>query len=140
VSLSVQARDFNWLLNTFADRTSGVSGAVAVSSDGLLMAMSNSLPRESAEQLAAIISGVVSLGHGASACFGFGGLEQVIVSMQRGFLFVSAISDGSCLGVVAAKDCDIGLVGYETTLLVERVGSVLSPALVSALKQEMLVS
>jgi uncharacterized protein len=135
-----QVRSFNWLLTTFAEKTSGVSDAVAVSSDGLLMAMSSSLPRSSAEQLAAIISGFVSLGHGTSGCFGFEGLEQVIVAMRRGFLFVSAISDGSCLGVVASKGCDIGLVGYQTTLLVERVGTLLTPALVTELKQEMLVS
>jgi uncharacterized protein len=135
-----QVRNFNWLLNAFADKTSGVTDAVAVSSDGLLMAMSSSLPRASAEQLAAIISGFISLGHGTSSCFGFDGLEQVIVAMRRGFLFVSAISDGSCLGVVASKDCDIGLIGYQTTLLVERVGTLLTPALVVELKQEMLVS
>ena len=137
MNLADEARNFNWLLNSFAERTAGVSDAVAVSSDGLLMAMSSTLDRPSAEQLAAIISGMVSLGHGASACFRFEGLEQVIVAMRRGFLFVSAISDGSCIGVVATRECDIGLVGYQTTLLVERVGAVLTPALVTELKQEM---
>ena len=140
MNLADEARNFNWLLNSFAERTAGVSDAVAVSSDGLLMAMSSTLPRPSAEQLAAIISGVVSLGHGTSACFGFDGLEQIIIAMRRGFLFVSAISDGSCLGVVAGRDCDIGLVGYQTTLLVERVGAVLTPALVTELKQEMVAA
>lgn len=139
-TLSEGARSFSWLLNGFVDKTSGVSDAVAVSSDGLLMAMSSTLDRASAEQLAAIISGMVSLGNGASGCFGFDGLEQVIVAMRKGFLFVSAISDGSCLGVVASKGCDIGLVGYQTTLLVERAGSVLTPDLVMELKQEMLAS
>ena len=134
------ARSFSWLLNGFVDKTAGVSGAVAVSSDGLLMAMSSELSRDSAEQLAAIISGMVSLGHGASSCFGFDGLEQIIVAMGKGYLFVSSISDGSCLGVVAAKGADIGLVGYQTTLLVERAGAVLTPELVMELKQEMLVS
>lgn len=139
-TLSEGARSFSWLLNGFVDKTAGVSDAVAVSSDGLLMAMSSTLDRASAEQLAAIISGMVSLGNGASGCFGFDGLEQVIVAMRKGFLFVSAISDGSCLGVVATKGCDIGLVGYQTTLLVERAGSVLTPDLVMELKQEMLGS
>jgi predicted regulator of Ras-like GTPase activity (Roadblock/LC7/MglB family) len=133
-TLSEGARSFSWLLNGFVDKTAGVSDAVAVSSDGLLMAMSSTLDRASAEQLAAIISGMVSLGNGASGCFGFDGLEQVIVAMRKGFLFVSAISDGSCLGVVATRNCDIGLVGYQTTLLVERAGQVLSPALVAELK------
>src|SRR3546814_17282447 len=104
------------------------------------MAMSSSLERPAAEQLAAIISGMVSLGNGASQCFGFEGLEQVIVAMRRGFLFMSSISDGSCLGVVATKACDIGLVGYPTTLLVERAGAVLTPSLVAELKPVMLVS
>jgi len=139
-SLSEGARSFSWLLNGFVEKTAGVSDAVAVSSDGLLMAMSSTLARPSAEQLAAIISGMVSLGNGAAGCFGFDGLEQVIVTMRRGFLFVSSISDGSCLGVVASKGCDIGLVGYQTTLLVERAGTVLTPDLVAELKQEMLVS
>jgi predicted regulator of Ras-like GTPase activity (Roadblock/LC7/MglB family) len=33
------------------------------------------------------------------------------------------------LGVLAAPDCDMGLVAYEMALLVERVGRVLTPAL-----------
>jgi uncharacterized protein len=139
-ALSEEARTFNWLLNGFVEKTAGVSDAVAVSSDGLLMAMSSSLSRANAEQLAAIISGLVSLGNGAATCFGFEGLDQVIVTMRRGFLFVSSISDGSCLGVVSQRGCDIGLVGYQTTLLVERAGTVLTPELVAELKQEMLVS
>ena len=139
-TMSEGARSFSWLLNGFVDKTAGVSDAVAVSADGLLMASSTSLDRAAAEQLAAIISGMVSLGNGASGCFGFDGLEQVIVAMRKGFLFMSSISDGSCLGVVASKTCDIGLVGYQTTLLVERAGTVLTPDLVKELKQEMLGS
>src|SRR3954454_16127000 len=140
MTMNDDAASFAWMLNNFVDQTAGVTDAVAVSSDGLLMTMSSSLDRAAAEQLAAIISGLVSLGKGTSTCFGFDGLEQVIVSMRRGFLLVSSISDGSNIGVVAQRGCDIGLVGYQTTLLVERAGSVLSPALVAELKQEMLVS
>ena len=42
---------------------------------------------------------------------------------------VMAISDGSSLAVLAAADCDTGLVAYEMTLMVERVGSALTPAM-----------
>jgi predicted regulator of Ras-like GTPase activity (Roadblock/LC7/MglB family) len=140
MSLRDDARSFSWMLNGFVEQTAGVREAVAVSSDGLLMAMSSSLERDGGEQLAAIISGLVSLGRGTSSCFGFGGLEQVIVSMRGGFLFVSSISDGSCLGVVADRNADVGLVGYQTTLLVERAGALLTPSLVEQLKQELLVS
>jgi predicted regulator of Ras-like GTPase activity (Roadblock/LC7/MglB family) len=49
--------------------------------------------------------------------------------MERGLLLLMAISDGSCLTVLAAPDCDMGLVAYQMTLLVERAGQTLTPAL-----------
>jgi predicted regulator of Ras-like GTPase activity (Roadblock/LC7/MglB family) len=39
------------------------------------------------------------------------------------------ISDGSCLAVLAATACDVGVVGYQMALLVTRVGEVLTPTL-----------
>ena len=136
--LSAQARNFNWLLTSFVEGTSGVTLAVAVSSDGLLMAMSNSIDRATAEQLSAIIAGMASLGHSTARCFGLGGLDQVIIALQGGFLFVSSVSDGSSLGVLASRGCDIGSVGYQIGLLVERAASVLTPALVAELKESVL--
>lgn len=130
-----EARNFNWLLSSFADETSGVTEAVAVSSDGVLIARSRNLDHDAGEQLCAIISGCTSLALAADRAMDGGGLERVIVAMQRGFLFVSAIADGSCLGVVASRDCDVGSVGYQTTDLVTRVGQLLTPALREELKQ-----
>jgi hypothetical protein len=129
------ARNFNWLLSSFVQETAGVTDAVAVSSDGLLIARSNTLDREESEQLCAIISGCASLAKAADRAMDAGGLERVIIAMKRGFLFVSAIADGSCLGVVASRDCDVGSVGYQTTDLVARVGVLLTPALREELKQ-----
>jgi uncharacterized protein len=123
------ARSFGWLLNNFVDETAGVTNAVAVSSDGVLIARSHSVDHAQGEQLCAIISGCASLGTAADRALGNGGLERVIVAMQHGFLFVSVIADGSCLGVVATRDCDVGSVGYHTTELVARVGQLLTPAL-----------
>ncbi|MEI2699499.1 MAG: hypothetical protein V9E94_14610 [Microthrixaceae bacterium] len=40
---------------------------------------------------------------------------------------MASISDGSCLGILSTKDADVGLVGYEMTMLVERFGTVLTP-------------
>lgn len=129
------ARNFNWLLSSFADETAGVTDAVAVSSDGVLIARSHNLDLAEGEQLCAIISGCISLALAADRAMDGDGLERVIVAMQRGFLFVSAIADGSCLGVVATRDCDVGSVGYQTTDLVARVGQVLTPALREELTQ-----
>lgn len=129
------ARNFNWLLSSFVAETAGVTDAVAVSSDGVLIARSDSLDRAEGEQLCAIISGCTSLAQAADRAMGAEGLERVIVAMQRGFLFVSAIADGSCLGVVATRECDVGSVGYQTTDLVARVGQLLTPSLREELQQ-----
>jgi uncharacterized protein len=135
---STDVRNFNWLLSSFVESASGVTDAVAVSSDGLLMAMSSSLERAGAEQLAAIIAGMTSLAESTARCFALGRLDQVIVAMDEGYFFVSSVSDGSCLGVLAEKRCDVGAVGYQMTMLVERVGAALSPSLVAELKESVL--
>jgi uncharacterized protein len=132
--LTDEARNFNWLLTSFVDDTAGVTDAVAVSSDGVLIARSNNLDHAEGEQLCAISSGCTSLALAADRAMDGDGLERVIIAMQRGFLFVSAIADGSCLGVVATRDCDVGSVGYQTTDLVARVGQLLTPALREELK------
>ncbi|HET8660562.1 MAG TPA: roadblock/LC7 domain-containing protein, partial [Micromonosporaceae bacterium] len=59
--LSPQARDLNWLITAFTQRVPGVAHAVVVSSDGLLVAASDQLPRDSADQLAAVTSGLFSI-------------------------------------------------------------------------------
>ena len=117
-------QDLGWLLANFADRVPGVAHAIAVSADGLLLAASRDLPRDRADQLAAIASGLVSLTQGAARCFEGGAVLQTVVEMDNGFLFLMSISDGSVLSVVAEATCDVGLVGYEMALLVERTGDV----------------
>ena len=62
---------------------------------------------------------------------------SLLVEMQSAYLFVSAISGGSTLGIVTSRDCDLGLVGFEITLLVERVGSQLTPTLITELKNSL---
>ena len=133
-------REFSWMLANFVEQTAGVQGAVAVSSDGLLMAMSSTLDRSNAEPVAAIISGLTSVGQGAAGALGYDGLERIIVAMRKGIMLVASVSDGSAIGVVARNGCDIGAVGYQMTLLVERAGTLLTPALVAELRQQVLQS
>ena len=133
-SLSEGVRTISWLLSSFVESTAEVEEAIAVSSDGLLMALSSSLDRGAADQLAATVSGLRSLADGAARVTGRGRLSQAIVEMSDGYLFVSAISGGSCLGVLASRDCDLGAVGYGATLLVDRVGASLTPELIAELK------
>jgi len=137
--LSAEAKTFNWLLDSFTSGTAGVIEAIAVSSDGLLMAMSAELPRGEADKLAAMISGLTSLAFSASRVLGKGPLRQVITEFHHGYLLVSSISGGSCLGVVTPADCDLGLVGYEAIMLVQRMGVLLTPELIVELKASLLL-
>jgi uncharacterized protein len=127
--LSAEARDLNWLIGNFAKRTPGIAHAMVVSADGLPVAVSERLDRAKADQLAAITSGVASLSQGAARYFDAGTVKQTVVEMERGFLFVMAISDGSCLAALAASSCDVGGVGYELATLVARAAEVLTPSL-----------
>lgn len=120
-------QDMSWLLTNFADSVAGIAHVVAVSADGLLLASSRDLPADRADQLAAITSGVVSLTEGAARMFSAGGVLQTVIEMDSGYLFLMSISDGSSMAVLAARSCDVGQVGYEMALLVERVGAALVP-------------
>ena len=102
------------------------------------MAVSERLDRPRADQLAAITSGLASLAQGASRCFDGGLVTQTAVEMDRGFLFVMSISDGSCLAVLAASTCNVAVVAYEMTVLVECMDdSVDRAALEAHLKRRM---
>jgi hypothetical protein len=128
-------RSFNWLISKFVRDTDGARDAVVVSSDGLLIATSEGLDRDSADRLAALVSGLASLSRSASRYYDFDGLRLIMIEMKRGFLLVSMIADGSCIAVLANQNCDIGLIGYEIAVLVERAGGLLTPALISELRE-----
>jgi predicted regulator of Ras-like GTPase activity (Roadblock/LC7/MglB family) len=125
---------FGWLVTDFTERTTGVAHAVVVSADGLLLTASDRLPRDRADQLAAVSSGLISLTSGAAHCFEAGAVRETVVEMERGIMLLMSISDGSALAVLAAPNCDIGQVAYEMTLLVDRVGQMLTPELRAALQ------
>lgn len=119
-ALSDEAANFSWLLNNFVKSVPGIRHTLVVSADGLLMAMSQDLERVSGDQLAAIVSALSSLTNGAARQINAGPVRQSIVEMDRAFVFTTGISDGSILAVVTDAMCDVGLVGYEMTLLVSR--------------------
>lgn len=128
-SLSTAAKNVGWLIDNFVERTPGVQEAIVVSSDGLPMAMSKTLDRDAADRFAAVAAGLIGLAYGAAGRFGGGAVNEIIVEMEHAFLFVTGISDGSCLAVVADAGSDIGMIGYEMAVLVDRTATVLTPEL-----------
>ena len=120
-------QDLNWLISAFADRVPSVAHALVVSSDGLPLAFSQGLPPERVDQLAAVASGLTSLVEGAARIFGGGAVNQTVVDMRQGLLIVMSVTGGSTLAVLAASDCDMGLVAYEMALLADRAWRALTP-------------
>jgi predicted regulator of Ras-like GTPase activity (Roadblock/LC7/MglB family) len=123
---SPRENPLDWLVSKFARDIPGVAHAVLVSVDGLLVAASDHLPAERADQLAAVTSGLASLAAGAAQLFDGGRVLQSVVEMDHGYVLIMQVGDGSQLATLASKSCDIGQVGYEMALLAERVGGVVS--------------
>ncbi|MGH9285682.1 MAG: roadblock/LC7 domain-containing protein [Acidimicrobiales bacterium] len=119
--------NLDWMVGDFVKRVPGVMEAVVVSSDGLLLALSPGLDRAGGDRFAAVASGLVGLAAGAAGPLGGGAVNQVIIEMEHALLCVSSISDGSSLAVAATVNCDIGLVGYEMAVFINRAGPMLTP-------------
>ena len=117
--------DLNLLISAFAGRVPSVAHAALVSSGGLPLACSDGLPAERMDQLAAVASGLTSLVHGAARLFQGGTAAQTVVIMEQGMLILKPVSDGMVLAVLAAPECDLGLVSYEIVLLGEQAARIL---------------
>ena len=59
---------------------------------------------------------------GAARLFEGGAVLQTVVEMEQGHLMLMSVGDGSYLAVLTQESADIGQIGYEMALLVERVG------------------
>ena len=124
---TIDGRQLDWLLVDFVRGTAGARHALVVSGDGLRLATSRGVGEALGDQLAAVTSGLASLAQGVAQSFAAGPVRQTIVEMAGGYLFVTSISEGSMLAVFAERTCDMGMIGYEMTLLAARVGHMLTP-------------
>ena len=132
--MSSPVENLNWLLERLCDTVPGIRQAVVVSSDGLAMAKSRGVDRETADRLAAVSSGMIGLAYGSAGRFGAGPVSNVIVEMQNGWLFVTGIRDGSLICCLTEKDIDMGAIAFEMSIFVQRVGDSLTPPVREELK------
>ncbi len=115
-------QDLNRLVTSFTERVPAVAHAAVVSADGLPLAASAGLPRDQADQLAAVTSGLTKLVQGAARIFSGGPVAQAVVVMEQGTLIMMSLSGNSVLAVLATPESDLGNVAYEMSLLGERAG------------------
>ncbi|MFI7510538.1 roadblock/LC7 domain-containing protein [Micromonospora aurantiaca] len=115
------------VLDGLARQIPAVAHVVAVSGDGLLLASTAGLDRNRGDQLAAIVSGLVSLARGATDLLETGGVLFQMLTMSEGILVVQQVPDGTSLAALARADCDASQVAYELALLATRIGEQVKP-------------
>ncbi|MBO2445610.1 roadblock/LC7 domain-containing protein [Actinomadura barringtoniae] len=121
--------ELSWLLNDLVDRVPQVRKVVVLSRDGLVMGSSRDVGREDSEYLAALAAGFHSLAIGAKPQLDSGEIRQTIIEMDKGLFFVVPAGANSCLALLSEAGANAGLVAYEMTMLVKRVGRQLSTGL-----------
>jgi predicted regulator of Ras-like GTPase activity (Roadblock/LC7/MglB family) len=114
--------ELDWLLASMTATVDHVRQAVILSADGLVLAASPGMVQDEAERLAALAAGMQSLARGASQQLSGGEIRQTVIEMDQALLFIAAAGSGTCLAVVADVEADAGLIAYEMTVLVKRVG------------------
>ncbi len=119
--------DLDRLLDDFTQETPEVVAAVVVSVDGLPLARSAGVSGMLADQLSAAAAGLLSLSRAAATLLDAGTLDQAILEMTDGYLFLTAIGRGATAAVHTTPRCDLGLVGRGIAVFGERVGDALEP-------------
>jgi predicted regulator of Ras-like GTPase activity (Roadblock/LC7/MglB family) len=122
------SEQLGWLLDNLVSRVANISQALVLSRDGLVVARSRSMTQEQADHLSALAAGVHSLARGTGQQVGGGQVRQTIIEMETAFLFVMAAGRGTCLAVLAQTGANLGVMAYETGMLVRRMGIHLTAA------------
>lgn len=118
---SGQVSDLDWLLSGLVQRVPYTRSAVLLSADGLVKSL-HGMDADSADHMAALAAGLYSLGRSAGARFGDNGeVRQVVVELDSTLLFVATAGSGTCLAVLAGRNADAAVLGYEMAMLVKSV-------------------
>jgi predicted regulator of Ras-like GTPase activity (Roadblock/LC7/MglB family) len=124
-----EPKDFSWLLDNFAASTPGVSHALIVSSDGLPLIAAGGMAPDLADPLAAMTSGIISLGNNIAGKFGEAGCDQVMLKFPSGHFLFMGIGQLAGFAVLVRDGANLGVVAHQMAQLVDAVGHVLTPQL-----------
>lgn len=121
---SASQNDLTWILDDLVE-VPDVVYAVVLSTDGLIVQKSTSLPQDAGELLAAGASSLHSIAAGMGRRFDSGPVQQVIIEYEGRTLFVAAAGQNARLAVLCEESVDMGTVAYEMSRLVTRIGDYL---------------
>lgn len=117
--------DLPWMLDDLVEVPQVVS-VVVLSTDGLIVQKSTSMQQDLAEILAAGASSMYSVAAGTGRHFKSGPVQQVVIEFGEHTLFIAAAGQNARLAVLCEQDVDMGMVAYEVSRLVTRIGDYLS--------------
>ncbi|MEV0668170.1 roadblock/LC7 domain-containing protein [Actinomadura luteofluorescens] len=127
-----QGRDLAWLLRGLGEEVPVIRGSVLLSSDGMMKA-ADGFDRASAEQLAALASGLFSIARSAGTKFDDNNeVRQVVAELKSSQLYISWAGYNSVLAVLARAEADPAVVGFEMARLIKAVRPFLDTAARSA--------
>ncbi|MGI5200496.1 roadblock/LC7 domain-containing protein [Spirillospora sp. CA-108201] len=123
-----QGRDLAWLLRGLGEEVPVIRGSVLLSSDGMMKA-ADGFDRASAEQLAALASGLFSIARSAGTKFDDSNeVRQVVAELKSSQLYISWAGYNSVLAVLARAEADPAVVGFEMARLIKAVRPFLDTA------------
>ena len=122
-------QEFGWLVDNFASSTPGVTHALIVSSDGLPLIAAGGMPADLADPLAAMTSGIISLGSNIASKVGQASCDQVMLKFPAGHFLFMGIGSLAGFAVLVKDGANLGVVAYQMAQLVDAVGHVLTPQL-----------
>jgi uncharacterized protein len=126
--MTAAATNLSWLVSGFVERCPQVQQAVVASVDGLTLAASEGVARDDADRISAVSSGMIGLARGATGSLDAGSATNIIVEMERGWIFISGLRDGSLICALTGSGADIATLVYEIEVFARQAGDVLTPA------------
>jgi predicted regulator of Ras-like GTPase activity (Roadblock/LC7/MglB family) len=127
VTISTSQNDLPWMLDDLVE-VPHVASVVVLSTDGLIVQKSSAMGQDLAEILAAGASSMYSVAAGTGRRFGSGAVQQVIIEFLDHTLFIAAAGQNARLAVLCDQEVDMGMVAYEVSRLVTRIGEYLGTA------------
>lgn len=123
---------FNDVLNQLVGQVPTIAHAVAMSSDGLVLARTAHLSADRAETLCAAVSGAVSLARSTAQFLEAGAHLYSMQVMELGILVIQPCPDGSALAALAPNLDDAGQLAYHLADFAQRIGQQIAPGLRAA--------
>ena len=120
-----RVEDLNKALSDLQASTADIEASAVVSEDGLIIA--SSLPQNVQEpRVAAMSAAMLSMGTRTAVELGRGGLEQIFVKGDAGYVIISHAGKHAALLALARKEAKLGLIFYELGRAGDAIKNILS--------------